>query len=794
MTESLIIVESPTKVKTIRKFLGPHCEILATKGHIKDLPKSKLGIDIENGFTPIYRILENRKKIIEEIRKAAEKCETIYLAPDPDREGEAIAWHIAEEIKDKGKPIRRVLFNDLTRNTVLESIAHPRELDINKYEAQQTRRILDRLVGYKLSPLLWDKVRRGLSAGRVQSVALRLICEREAEIKNFLPEEYWVITVTLEGNKPPAFTARLIKEDGKKLRVENAAIAQKIVDYISTHTFYVEEVERKESRRSPSPPFTTSKLQQEAARKLNFSAQKTMMIAQRLYEGVELGPEGPVGLITYMRTDSVRIAQEAIEEARAYIKANYEAAYLPSRPRVFKNAASAQDAHEAIRPTSMKYTPQVVKKYLSGDEFRLYQLIWNRFVASQMAAAVFDLTTIDVLCGPYTFRATGSVMKFPGFTVVYREGEEEANGEEGETGILLPAVEKGEVLKLIQTQSEQKFTQPPPRFTEASLVKELEERGIGRPSTYATIISTLQERKYVRLEERKFQPTELGTIVNDLLVKSFPKIIDVQFTASMETKLDHIEQGLATRLETLNAFYEQFSQELKKAEREMEDIKGEGIPTDRICDKCGNPMVIKLGKNGRFYACSAYPKCKNTSNLEETEVKPHQTANEICEKCGRPMVIKQGRFGRFLACTGYPECKNTRKIEVNSMRQGEKVQETDEICELCGRKMVIREGKFGRFLGCSGYPECKNIKPLNLGIPCPEPGCSGFITEKRARSGRMFYSCSRYPDCTFAIWARPIAEPCPVCGYPFLVEKSTKKGRVKSCPNKDCKYKVSLSE
>lgn len=794
MASSLIIVESPTKVKTIKKFLGRDCEILATKGHIKDLPKSKLGIDIENAFSPTYRIIDSRKKIIEEIRKMAAKCDAVYLAPDPDREGEAIAWHVAEEIKDRAKKIYRVLFNDLTKNTVLDGIAHPKDLDSNKYEAQQTRRILDRLVGYKISPLLWEKVRRGLSAGRVQSVALRLICEREEEIRRFVPQEYWVITAVLEGKTPPSFEARLVKIDGKKARVEKEESARKILDYLKGHPFIIDKVEKKESRRTPHPPFTTSKLQQEAARRLNFSAKKTMMVAQRLYEGVELGPEGPVGLITYMRTDSVRIAQEALEEARAFIKANYDPSFLPARPRIFKNAASAQDAHEAIRPTSMNYTPGAVKKYLSGDEFRLYQLIWNRFIASQMAPAVYDITTIDINCGPYTFKAMGSIMKFPGFTVVYKEeADETASPEDAELGVLLPPVEKGEVLKLLDVKPEQKFTQPPPRFTEASLVKELEEKGIGRPSTYATIISTIQEREYVRLEDKKFHPTELGIIVNDLLVKNFPKIIDVEFTATMETKLDNIEQGHTTRLDTLREFYSEFSRELKKAEMEMDDVKGEGIPTDQVCEKCGKPMVIKLGRHGRFLACSAYPECKNTANLPENGSQPEPVTDERCEKCGRPMVIKQGRYGKFLACSGYPECKTTRKIMRDNVEaKKEQVQETDEICERCGKKMVLREGRFGRFLGCSGYPECKNLRAISLGIRCPESDCTGYITEKKSRRGKLFYSCSRYPDCKFAIWSRPIAEPCPECGHPFLVEKILKKKRLKACPAKKCKFSAPI--
>jgi len=516
----------------------------------------------------------------------------------------------------------------------LDSLAHPLELDMNKFEAQQTRRILDRLVGYKISPLLWEKVRRGLSAGRVQSVALRLICEREEEIANFKPEEYWVIAANLQGKQPPTFSARLIKEEGKKVRVATAEEAQRIVAYVKSHPFVVERVERKESRSNPAPPFTTSKLQQEASRRLNFSAKKTMSIAQRLYEGVELGPEGSVGLITYMRTDSTRIAQEALDEVRAFIRTNYHADYLPTRPRVFKKAAGAQDAHEAIRPTSLTYAPQAIKKYLSPDEFRLYQLIWNRFVASQMAAALFDVTTIDILCGPYTFRAQGKVMKFRGYTILYQEVQDD-EGEEGQAA-QLPEVAQGETLELLDIQSEQKFTQPPPRYTEASLVKELEERGIGRPSTYAAIISTIQERGYVRMEEKKFAPTELGMIVTNLLVKNFPQIMDVQFTAALETKLDQIEQGATTRLDTLSGFYRELVQELEKAKKEMEDMKGEGIPTDMVCDKCGKPMVLKLGRNGRFYACSGYPECKNTIDFGGKDNNSVPVTETTCDKCGKP--------------------------------------------------------------------------------------------------------------------------------------------------------------
>ena len=788
MPQSLIIVESPTKVKTIKKFLGADFEVLATKGHVKDLPKSKLGIEIDRGFEPTYKIMDSRKKIIDDLKRAAKKSDHIYLAPDPDREGEAIAWHIAEEVQSKGKTIHRVLFNDLTKNTVLAAISNPLELDVNKYEAQQTRRILDRLVGYKISPLLWDRVRRGLSAGRVQSVAVRLICDREDEIKKFVAEEYWNISATFEGKNPPPFEAKLLKIDGKKAKVSNQTEADTALAFLKENPFTVAKVEKKESKRSPAPPFTTSKLQQEASRWLSFSAKKTMSVAQKLYEGIELGAEGSVGLITYMRTDSVRIAAEALQEARDYIKTTYDQSYLPAKPHVFKNAGSAQDAHEAIRPSSLKYKPQDIKQYLGNDEYRLYQLIWNRFIASQMAVAVFDMTTIDISSGAYIFRAQGSVMKFPGFTIVYKERKEENSPEapEDEFGKILPDVAVDEILKLLSLSPEQKFTQPPPRFSESSLVRELEEKGIGRPSTYASILSTIQDREYARLEKGKFFPTELGGIVTELLVKNFPKILDVTFTASMETKLDQIEQGQLQRLDTLTEFYKDFETELRNAEGSMQKLKGEGVPTDQVCEKCASPMVIKLGRLGRFLACSNYPACKNTRNLagEEGGAPPEpETSDVTCNLCSKPMVFKQGRFGRFLACSGYPECKNTMKI--NGKQKGdepEALELSDEACEKCGKPMAFKEGRFGRFLGCTGYPKCKNIRPLSLGVNCPEPGCTGYLSEKRSRTGRTFYSCSRYPECKYAIWYRPIPEVCPSCAAPVPRGKDHQGGTPQGLP------------
>lgn len=746
MDRSLIIVESPTKVKTIKKYLGDNFDVRASVGHIKDLPKSKLGIDIENSFEPTYQVLESKKKVIAELKKAAKSADTLYLAPDPDREGEAIAWHIAGEIGKGPKRIYRVLFNDLTKNTMLSALQHPQELDFDKYEAQQTRRILDRLVGYQISPILWDKVRRGLSAGRVQSVAVRIICDREEEIKAFVSEEYWNIRALLEGTTPPPFEARLIKIDGKKARVANGAQSEDVLRRLEAAPFIVSSVEKKEARRSPAPPFTTSKLQQESSRKLRFSAKKTMSVAQKLYEGIELGEEGPVGLITYMRTDSVRVAPDAINEVREYIQEEYGKDFLPSKAKIYKSARSAQDAHEAIRPASMAYRPKDVKPFVTNEQFRLYQLIWNRFVASQMNPAVLDQTTIDIGAREYLFRAQGFVVKFPGFTILYSEGKDDAKEENG-IEKTLPEVKTGETLKLLSLTPEQKFTEPPPRFSEATLVKELEENGIGRPSTYATILSTIQDRDYVRLEGGRFFPTELGTLVTELLVKNFPSILDVAFTADMENKLDLIEEGKLKRVESLEKFYSSFENDLKKAKAEMRNVKKEETPTDLVCEKCSSPMIIKWGRNGKFIACSNYPACRNTMNFTQDE---NGAINHVSNESAM----------------------------------------TDTVCPECGRKMMVKQGKFGSFLGCSGYPDCKTTMPISLGIKCPQEGCTGEITEKRSRKGKIFFGCTRYPKCTYATWDKPIAESCPECGAAFLLEKyDRKKGRYRVCSNPECTYK-----
>ena len=749
MPRSLIIVESPAKVRTIKKYLGPEFEVKASVGHVKDLPKSKLGIDLENNFEPTYEVIADKKKVISELKKSAKNVDNIFLASDPDREGEAIAWHVASEIGGN-KNIYRVLFNDLTKKTVTAAIRNPLELNFNKYESQQTRRILDRLVGYQISPILWKKVQRGLSAGRVQSVAVRIICEREAEVQAFVSEEYWNITALLDGKLPPSFEARLTRIDSKKLKLTNETQTKEVLEILKGASFIVTKVEKKEAKRSPAPPFTTSKIQQEASRRLRFTAKKTMSVAQRLYEGIALGEEGSVGLITYMRTDSVRIASEALENAREYIEKNYGKEFLPAKARLFKSSKSSQDGHEAIRPTSTAYAPQNIKQYLKNDEFRLYQLIWNRFIASQMNPAVFDQTAVDIQAGRCLFHAQGSVIKFPGFSIVYsenREKEDKGNDTESVSPDLsaLPEVSEGEELTLISLEPKQHFTQPPARFSEATLVKELEEKGIGRPSTYAAIISTIQNRKYTKLEKGRFYPTELGTLVNGLLVDNFPNIMDVQFTASMENNLDMIEDGKITRYKTLKDFYTSFKSELEKAGDEMKSVKGEMIPTDLTCDKCGGPMVIKWGRNGKFLACSNYPECKNTGNIAQDE---------------------NGAISKMEAET------------------------TDIVCDKCGKNMIIKEGKFGRFLGCSGYPECKNTKPIDTGVKCPKEGCGGSLCERRSKKGRTFFGCSNYPDCTYAQWDRPIPEICPQCGHPFLVEKYLRNmGMTLTCPNKECGYK-----
>ncbi len=810
MTKGLVIVESPAKAKTIQKYLGKGFTVEASLGHVKDLPKSTLGVDVDNDFETEYVVIPGKEKVVARLKKLALGMDTIYLAPDPDREGEAIAAHLAEELgesngkkkkkKKKGdepERIRRVTFNEITQRAVREAFEHPRDIDQNLVDAQQARRVLDRLVGYQVSPLLWDKVRRGLSAGRVQTVALRLIVEREREIKAFEKKEYWTIDATL--SKPPAFDARFLGKGEEKIEVTNGEDAEKIRAALEKADWVVRTVDRKERRRNATPPFTTSKLQQDSSRKLRFSVKRTMMIAQRLYEGVELGEEGLIGLITYMRTDSVRVSNEALAEVREYIKSQYGDQYLPEAANVYKEKKAAQAAHEAIRPTSVLRHPDQVKQYLKEDEYKVYKLIWQRFVASQIMPAVFDQTTVDIdaKSGAETFwfRVTGSVLKFDGFLKVYEESKEGKDEEDEELKHKLPPLDPGQVLTLKALKPEQHFTEPPPRYNEASLVKELEERGIGRPSTYSAILSTIQERQYVQKLGGKFTPTEIGLVVTDLLVENFADIFDVQYTARLEEELDEIEEGKEKWIDALADFYKKFEKDLRYAAKHMENIKRMEKPTDEKCERCGSPLVIKWGKHGSFYACSSYDKedpnsCtftkENPINLPDLDSADVQetTQEEYCENCGRVMVLKRGRFGQFMACTGYPDCKTTRRLD-----QGKKVPDIplDELCPKCGRNMMIRHGRYGEFTTCSGYPECKYVKQNFIGVKCPL--CKeGELVEKRARKGNTFYGCGNYPECKFTSAHKPIAEKCPTCGSEYLVEKFLKSGPVIACPNKECEY------
>ncbi len=805
MAKSLVIVESPAKARTINKYLGPDYLVKASMGHVLDLPKKDLGVDVDHGFKPTYITIPGRKALIGELKSAAAKCDAVFLAADPDREGEAICAHLRELLDGKKRIFHRVLFNEITRDAIREAFKAPGEIDSRLVDAQQARRILDRLVGYQVSPLLWEKVKRGISAGRVQTVALRLIVEREREIQAFQKREYWTISVHLEGKNPPPFDARLAKFQGKDLEIPDQTTADRIAGEIKAANLVVESVTTREKRKYPVPPFITSKLQQEAVRKLRFTAKKTMTIAQRLYEGLEIGAEGSVGLITYMRTDSTRVAEGALAAVREHILKAFGKDYLPPEPIRYKNKKDAQDAHEAIRPTDVSLTPESIQRHLSADEFKLYKLIWQRFVASQMNPAVFDQTTIDISAGDYLLRATGSVEKFNGFRAVYEEGKDEKveMEEDEELKLRLPQVGQGEKLKLRKITPEQHFTEPPPRFTEATLVKALEEKGIGRPSTYATILVTIQNREYVEKLQGRFYPTQLGMLVSDMLVKNFSDIFEVAYTARMEEELDEVEEGKLTWTEALEDFYKKFKKDLQVAEREMEDIKGEGIPTDVKCEKCGKPMVIRLGRNGAFLSCTGYPECDGTSDLPPELAAKYSTGGppapevpeQICEKCGKPMAVKRGRFGFFLACTGYPDCRNTKKIV---MKEGTAtaVSDTllDEKCPDCGNQLALKHGRYGQFTACSNYPQCKYVKRQTLGIPCPEKGCTGELVARRTRKGKTFYGCSRYPECKFTAWDKPVNEPCPNCGHPLLLEKYNKNGPpLRYCPNESCKYEMAVA-
>ena len=824
MAKSLVIVESPAKAKTINKYLGKTFLVKASLGHVKDLPKRDLSVNVDNGFRPKYEVIEGKKKLIAELKEAAKKVDNIYLAADPDREGEAICWHLQEELKgkkgdEKAPKIFRVMFNEITKKSIEKAFEKPLQVNENLVDAQQARRVLDRIVGYKISPLLWDKVRRGLSAGRVQTVALRVVVEREREIRAFIKQEYWTLDASLGGKKPPAFDARLLRfEDAKKFfpvlgdgtpsptergaasDIPNQSAADWVVADLAEAIYTVASVGTKEKKRNPVAPFITSTLQQESSRKLRFSVKRTMMLAQKLYEGVEIGSEGSVGLITYMRTDSTRVSDDAVTELREYVGQKYGPQYLPAAPNVYKTKKDAQDAHEAIRPTSAMRTPEEMAAFLQEDELKLYRLIWMRFLASQMNPALFDQTTIDVATegkskSAYTFRATGSVLKFDGFLAVYEEGKDAKDEEDDELKHKLPLVTQGEVLKFKELTPEQHFTEPPARYTEATLVKKLEADGVGRPSTYASILSTIQEREYVSKEGGKFKPTELGMVVTDLLLESFNDMFDVRYTARMEQELDEIEEGKLDWREAMGDFYLRFMKDLENAETHMTNIKRMEKPTDLKCDKCGKPLVIKWGKHGSFLACTGYPECTYTRELTvdlpdiDNADLTEQGDEEYCENCGRPMVLKKGRFGTFFACTGYPECKTTKQI---GGAQKKIDVPLDEKCPQCDSNLVQKNGRFGEFIACSNYPTCKYVKQKTIGVKCPE--CSeGEVIERRSKRGKTFYGCNRYPDCEFVAWAKPIAEKCPECGSPYMVEKYLKAGPVLQCPNGECKFKRELA-
>jgi DNA topoisomerase-1 len=797
MAKNLVIVESPAKAKTIGKYLGKDYVVKASLGHVKDLPKRDLAVDVEHGFEPHYEVIEGKKKLIQELKTAARSAESVYLAADPDREGEAICYHLQEELQDRkgGAKMYRVMFNEITKNAIRKAFDKPLQVNVSLVEAQQARRILDRLVGYKISPLLWDKVRRGLSAGRVQTVALRLIVEREREIRAFVKKEYWTIDALLNAKKPPVLAARFFKRNDESIEINDEAAARSLIDQVSGSDFIVQSVTNREKRRNPVPPFITSTLQQESARKLRFSVKRTMMLAQQLYEGVKLGNEGSVGLISYMRTDSTRVSNDALDEVRQLISERFGTQYRPETPNFYRSKKDAQDAHEAIRPTSVMRAPESVAKYLAEDQLKLYRLIWMRFVASQMVPAVFDQTTIDVNAAgkdgaKYIFRATGSVQKFDGYLKVYEEGKDQKDEEDEELKHKLPAVTQGEVLKLKSLDPEQHFTEPPPRFTEATLVKELEADGVGRPSTYASILSTIQEREYVKKEGGKFHPTELGEVVTDLLLESFNDLFEVSYTARMEQELDEIEEGKLDWREAMAEFYTRFEADLEHAARNMTDIKRMEEPTEFLCDKCGRPMVIKWGRHGKFIACTGYPECTSTRELQVEMPDGEQDAQEYCENCGRPMVLKKGRFGTFYACSGYPECKTTKKIGGEQKKSDVPL---DEICPQCGNKLVLKQGRFGEFTACSNYPTCKYVKQKTIGVKCPNCG-DGEVVERRSKRGKTFYGCNRYPDCDFVAWGKPIPEKCPECGGPYLIEKWLKAGPVAQCPNGECKYKRALPQ
>jgi DNA topoisomerase-1 len=847
MARSLVIVESPAKAKTINKYLGREYTVKASLGHVLDLPKKTLGILLpesangnkkkkkkrktkakskdgekvvekklpkpvpvtaENIFEPTLEVIPGKVKVIADLRKAAEAAPNVYLATDPDREGEAISQHLLDTLatkkSDRAK-YRRVMFNEITPKAIKAAFAKAGDVNADLVDAQQARRVLDRLVGYKISPILWDKVRRGLSAGRVQTVALRLIVEREVQIRAFVPVEYWSIHAMLDGGEPPIFEAKLFKQNGEDVEVGNQEAADNIVAAVSKAKWQVASVTQREKKRNPPPPFTTSKLQQAAYNRLRYTAKRTMSLAQKLYEGVELGDEGSVALITYMRTDSVNVSADALAQVREMIPERFGSNYLPEKPNYYKSKKDAQEAHEAVRPTDSMRAPEDVRKYLDDDLFKLYQLIWQRFVASQMLPAIFDQTTIDISVGDYTFRANGSVQKFDGYLRVYQtpaaiaDREDDEKADEGE-GNSLPRVEEGQMLRLETLRPDQHFTEPPPRYNDATLVKDLEEKGIGRPSTYASIISTLLDREYVKKDQGRFTPTMLGERVSVLLIRSFEDIFDVTFTARLEDELDEIEEGKLGWRAAVGEFWDKFVIDLDKAGDEMISYKA-GIPTGKKCEKCGEGELLeRISRHGFFLGCSRYPDCDFIEDLSpELGEAGDENKVQYCDNCGKEMAIKRGRFGAFLACTGYPDCKTTRRLVEGTRTARQADEPLEEKCTLCDLHLVKKHGRFGEFIGCSGYPKCKYTRPITMGIKCPKCDEGEFVRRGSAGKGgrgrpRVFYGCSRYPDCDFTTPYMPIPEPCPKCGAPFIVEKRSKIGMVRTCLKEGCDWEVLAPE
>lgn len=790
----LVIVESPAKAKTIKKYLGNGYDVVASMGHIRDLPSKKISVDIKNNFKPEYAIVEGKEKLVEKLSNKAKKSSEVILATDPDREGEAISWHIANVLGLDLNKKNRVAFNEITKTGVKDGMENPKKIDMALVDAQQARRVLDRIVGYKLSPFLWSKIRMGLSAGRVQSVALKLVVDREKEIKNFVPEESFTIDAVLEKlDKSANFVSAFYGINGKKTKLDDKKLANEILKDIKGSEFIVKKVKLGTRKKSPTPPFITSTLQQEASRKLSFRPKRTMQIAQQLYEGIDIKGMGLTGLITYMRTDSLRVSDIAVNEIRDYINEKYGKNYLPSKPRVYKNKNKAQDAHEAIRPAIPSLTPDKIKESLSAEQYKLYKLIWSRFAASQMEDCIHSTAQADIKVDKYLFKASGFSVKFDGFTVLYEEDKDEGEGE----NLALFNIKETEQLNPIDIKCNRHLTQPPARYSEATLIKAMEKNGIGRPSTYATIVTTITNREYVTRENKNLKPTELGEVVTDLLANYFKKIVDVEFTAGMENDLDKVEEGKVDWVNNVKVFYEDFEKTLKQANKKTKGLKVEleSDKTDIICDKCGKPMKIKQGRFGKFLGCSGYPECKNIMKLNkdgsvrEEKKEEDEKTDVICAKCGAPMVIKRGRFGKFLGCSKYPECKHIENLNkdgsIKTKEQEEQERKTDVVCDKCGKPMVIKFGKFGKFLACTGYPECKNVKNLEEEINANCPKCGSKMVQKRTRRRLIFYGCSKYPDCDYSTWDTPIEDKtCPKCNKMLLKDK---KGKV-YCSDENCGY------